>query len=128
MKEVVRISQISIVRLEIKNPNKEIAGKAFQKLIELHSGVFTREVYDYYGKKQKVDFGMKIGNKTIGIRVTDKIEFLGDEFLLKSLFRGIMEEFNEIYAAISISEILRSFGYKVNTRKMEEGIYIEAER
>lgn len=125
---MVRISQISIIRLEIKNPNKEIAGIAFQKLIDMYSGVFTKEVYDFYGKKQEVDFGMKIGNNTIGIRVAEKIEFLGDKFLLKSMFKKIVEDFNEIYAAISISEVLKSIGYKVNARKMENGVYIEAEK
>lgn len=125
---MVSISQISIIRLEIKNPNKEIARMAFQKLIDIYSGVFTREVYDFYGKKQEVDFGMKIGKNTIGVRVTEKIEFLGDRFLLKSLFEKIVDDFNEIYAAISISEVLKSIGYRVNARKMDNGIYIEAEK
>ncbi|MDW7990461.1 MAG: hypothetical protein RMH75_07375 [Archaeoglobaceae archaeon] len=125
---MVKISQISVLKLEIRNPNKNVAELAFKKLIENYGGVFTNEVVDYYGIREKVDFGMRIGNKTIGIRISEKIEFLGDKFLLEDLFDKIKTEFDEIYIAMVISEALRSLGYSVRGTKMTNGIYLEAER
>ncbi|MCS7144284.1 MAG: hypothetical protein NZ879_04615 [Archaeoglobaceae archaeon] len=125
---MVKISQISVLKIEIRNPNKNVAEVAFKKLIENYGGVFTNEVVDYYGIREKVDFGMRIGNKTIGIRISEKIEYLGDEFLLKDLFEKIKNDFNEIYIAMVISEALRSLGYNVRGTKMASGIYLEAER
>jgi len=86
------------------------------------------EVVDFFGNKVRVDFGMVVKNGTIGIIISDVIEFVGDKFILGHFFEEFQREFKKYYASIAVMESLRAMGYKVGGKELEGGILIEASR
>jgi len=116
------------VRTRIKNPNREIARLAFEKLVEKYNAKKTSEVVDFFGKRVRVDFGMALKNGTLGIIISDEIEFVGDRFILGNIFEEAQREFGKYYVSIAVMESLRAMGYRVSGKELEGGILIEANR
>ncbi len=99
-----------------------------KNLLKKYDANRTSEVVDYFGNRQKVDYGIAVGNKTIGVNVSDRIEFIGDSFLLGELFEKFQKDFKKYYLSIAVIESLKSMGYDVKGQEVREGILIDAFR
>jgi ABC-type uncharacterized transport system involved in gliding motility auxiliary subunit len=125
---VKKISHLTSVKADIKNPNRNIIEVVIKNLLKKYNAKSTSEVVDFYGNRQKVDFGIAVGTKTMGVKVSDTIEFVGDRFLLEELFEEFQRDFKKLYISIAVIESLKSMGYDVKGREVREGILIDAFR
>ncbi len=123
-----KISHLTSVKADIKNPNRNIIEVVIKNLLKKYNAKSTSEVVDFYGNRQKVDFGIAVGTKTMGVKVSDTIEFVGDRFLLEELFEEFQRDFKKLYISIAVIESLKSMGYDVKGREVREGILIDAFR
>lgn len=124
----MKISHITSVRADIKNPNKKIAELVIKNLLKKYNAKPTAEVVDYFGNKIKVDFGLDLGGKTVGVKISKNIEFVGDNFLLGDFFESFQRDFRKYYLSLTIVESLKSLGYEVKGREVRDGILIDAYR
>ncbi len=123
-----KISHITYLRTNIKNPNRNIAGLAFRKLIEKYKAKATNEVVDFYGNRVKVDFGLAMKHGNLGIIISDVVEFVGDRFMLGDIFEEAQRDFKKYYISIAVTETLKAMGYEVVGKELKNGILIDARR
>lgn len=124
------MSHISLIKIALKNPNMHLLKYAVEALAKELGGEVVTQIRDYYGNRTKVELGIKsrLYSRGVGIVVKKgQVKLKGDfwgynygkaEQLQKALTKN--------YTAVATVSSLRNLGYKVQTQKVKQNIYIKA--
>jgi len=128
---VVPISHISLIKIKIKNPNRELLKKTIVELAKEMDGSITNTVRDFYGNTYDVILGVK--NKDfvfgIGVKINEngEVEVIGDFYRVS---QHKIEEFKQKliqrYTSNALQLALIQLGFQTQTQKLQDKIIVRA--
>jgi len=128
---VVPISHISLIKIKIKNPNKELLKKTIEELAKEMNGSITNSVRDFYGNTYNVILAVKNEDFKFGIGVkvneNGEVEIVGDFYKVP---RHKIEEFQQKliqrYTSNALQLALIQLGFQTQTQKLQDKIIVRA--
>ena len=123
------ISHISLIRVKIKNPNMNLLREAVKNLAMEIGAELVNEVVDYYGRKVKVDLGIKndVFHRGVGITVQNgEVKLIGDFYGYRQHVEQLQLGLVKHYTALATAVTLRNMGYQVQSSKVKNSIFIRA--
>jgi hypothetical protein len=128
---VIPISHISLIKIKIKNPNRELLKKTIMELAKEMDGSVTNTVRDFYGNTHSVILGVKNKVFTFGIGVNinenGEVEVVGDFYRVS---QHEIEEFQQKliqrYTSNALQLALIQLGFQTQTQKLQDKIVVRA--
>lgn len=121
------MSHIVVAKTKVKNPNRNIAKRAFELVVKEYNGKIlkTNREWDRYVEVQG-DILARIGNRVIGINVGDTLEVVGDPFGWEEEFEEIKKEIEKTYIALAVMVAMESENYTLSEVNKEKKAVVMA--
>ena len=125
------MSHISLIRIKLKNPNRELLKKTVKELAAELKATITTNVKDFGGETTSVFIG--IMNETfkngIGINIdkNGEVQIVGDFWgVKKKEVENFQQKLIQRYTANALQLSLKQLGYQTQAQKVKEKIVVRA--
>jgi len=123
------MSSITLVKVRLKNVNRELLRAVVEQLCKEYGGTMTSEITDYYGNRDRVELGFKTPGfqRGVGFSVERGEVMLKADFYMHGDFqREIERRLTQNYTANAYVQSLRAMGFQTQTQRVGEKLTIKA--
>jgi hypothetical protein len=123
------MSSITLIKIRLKNVNRELLKAVVEQLCKEYGGTMTGEISDYFGNRQKVEIGFKTPNfhRGVGFSVERGELLLKGDFFMHEQFQHELERrLTQTYTANAYVQSLRAMGFQTQTQRVGEKVTIKA--
>lgn len=123
------MSHLRTCSVKLSNINIDIARQALLSIaenLELRNPEIVNEVYDFYGKHQKVLIGLRAeGFRGYGVIIeNNNVKIVGDEYKMPVSLKQFSKLFVNYYTATAVQHSLKRLGFNTTTQTVKEKVYV----
>jgi len=117
------MSHISVFKTQIRTPNKDLVHQVMQSLAQqLNAQLLVNQSYrDRYGDIY-ADYILVVGDRGIGVRVSEKLEIVGDPYGWYNKFQQISKQITQTYVHFALLQQLQRMGYQLQNVQLRDGV------